>query len=223
MERMPTGDEKAGDGTKGSSKDGRDHKDGGGSNKKCFSPQKATTEPRFTKFKGRCEELKGHIYDCSDAKQSDLFVKTTTKKIALYVGRTYTSGGDIKIAVESLAIPTLKVPTDPVPGATKTEELIWKKRVEEYARRGTYLEIKVKSLFSLVWGQCMDIMRQKVEALDAFKKLSAKNDGIELLKTIKNTAFSFKTQKNAWQALHEAIRRFYMVSQGKHMSTQDYL
>jgi hypothetical protein len=66
-------------------------------------------------------------------------------------------------------------------------------------------------------------MRQKVEALDAFKKLSAKNDGIELLMMINNTAFSFKMQKNAWQASHEAIRHFYMVSQGKHMSTQDYL
>jgi hypothetical protein len=124
---MPTGDEKAGDGTKGSSKDDRDHKDGGGSNKKCFSPQKTTTGPRFTKFEGHCDELKGHIYDCSNVKQSDLFIKTT-KEIALYVSRTYTYGGDIKIAIESLAMPTLKVPTDPAAGDTKTEELIWKKK-----------------------------------------------------------------------------------------------
>jgi hypothetical protein len=81
------------------------------------------------------------------------------KEIALYVGRTYTYGGDIKIAIESLAMPTLKVPTDPAVGATKTKELIWKKKVEEYVRRETYLKENVKSLFSLVWGQCMDIMR----------------------------------------------------------------
>jgi hypothetical protein len=67
MERMPTGNEKARDGMKGLSKDSRDHKDRGGSNKKCFSPQKATTGPQFTKFEGRCEEHKGHIYDCSDS------------------------------------------------------------------------------------------------------------------------------------------------------------
>jgi hypothetical protein len=141
-----------------------------------------------------------------------------------YVGRTYTyGGGNIKITVESLALLTLKVPMDPAAGATKTKELIWKKKVEEYVRRKTYLKETVKSLFSLVWGQCTDIMRQKVKALNAFKELSAKNDGIELLKTIKNTAFSFKMQKNAWQASHEAIRHFYMVLQGKHMSTQDYL
>jgi hypothetical protein len=219
---MPPGDEKAGDGTKGSSKDGRDHKDGGGSNKKHFSPQKAATGPQLTKFEGRCKELKGHIYNCSDARQSDLFTKTT-KEIALYVGRTYTYGGDMKIAVESLAMPTLKVPTDPPATATKTEELIWKKKVEEYVRRESYLEENIKSLFSLVWGQCTDIMRQKVEVLDAFDKLAASNDGIALLKTIKNTAFSFETQKNSWQASHEAIRHFYMVSQGKHMTMQDYL
>ena len=45
---MLPGDDKTGDGTKGSSKDSRDQKDGGGSNKKCFSPQKATTGPQFT-------------------------------------------------------------------------------------------------------------------------------------------------------------------------------
>jgi hypothetical protein len=92
---MLPGDEKAGDGTKGFSKDGRDQKDGGGSNKKHFSPQKAaTTGPQFTKFKGRCKELKGHIYDCSNARQLDLFTKTT-KEIVFYAGRTYTYGPDI--------------------------------------------------------------------------------------------------------------------------------
>jgi hypothetical protein len=96
-----------------------------------------------------------------------------------------------------MVMPTLKVPMDPAAGATKTEELIWKNKVKEYVRRETYyLEENIKGLFSLVWGQCKDIMHQKVEALHAFEKLSAKNDGIELLKMIKNTAFLFETQKN---------------------------
>jgi hypothetical protein len=129
----------------------------------------------------------------------------------------------MKITVENLAMPTLEVPTDPPATATKTEELIWKKKVEEYVRRESYLEENIKSLFSLIWGQCTDIMRQKVEALNAFDKLAANNNGIVLLKIIKNTAFSFETQKNSWQASREVIHHFYMVSQGKHMTTQDYL
>jgi hypothetical protein len=39
------------------------------------------------KFLGKCEDLTGHIYDCADARQSDIFVKTT-KAIAKYVGVT---------------------------------------------------------------------------------------------------------------------------------------
>jgi uncharacterized membrane protein YcgQ (UPF0703/DUF1980 family) len=40
------------------------------------------------KFEGKCKELKGFIFDCSDSKQADIFVKTT-KEIAGYVGRTF--------------------------------------------------------------------------------------------------------------------------------------
>ena len=47
---------------------------------------------RQQKFEGRCEELKGHIHDCSDPRQSDMFGKTT-KEIAEHVGRKYTYGG----------------------------------------------------------------------------------------------------------------------------------
>jgi hypothetical protein len=37
------------------------------------------------KFEGKCVDLKGHIYDCSDTSQSHIFMKTT-KEIAEYVG-----------------------------------------------------------------------------------------------------------------------------------------
>jgi hypothetical protein len=51
---------------------------------------------RQPKFEGKCEDLKGHIYDCSDARQSDIFVKTT-KEIAEYVGRTFKKGSDRQV------------------------------------------------------------------------------------------------------------------------------
>ena len=47
----------------------------------------------------------GHIYDCSDARQSDIFAKTT-KEIAGYVDRTYKYGSDAGLAVEKLAPPS---------------------------------------------------------------------------------------------------------------------
>lgn len=63
--------------------------------------------PRQPKFEGKCSELKGHIYDCSDSRQAEVYSKTT-KEIAEYVGRNYKYGGDARLAVESLALPALE-------------------------------------------------------------------------------------------------------------------
>ena len=45
--------------------------------------------------------LKGHIYDCVDSHQSDLFA-TATKEIAKFVGRNYKYGRDMRLTVENL-------------------------------------------------------------------------------------------------------------------------
>jgi hypothetical protein len=44
--------------------------------------------PKTLKFKGKCTDLKGHIYDCTDVRQSEQYTKTT-KEIAENVGWTY--------------------------------------------------------------------------------------------------------------------------------------
>jgi len=127
--------------------------------------------PRHTKFEGKCDDIKGHIYDCSDARQSDLFVKTT-KEVAEYVGRTYKYGGDIWLAVENLELSIINKPSDPPAGATRTQECIWEKQVDEYVKRSNYLNENIKTLYSLVWAQCTDVMQQKVEALPDFYSLT---------------------------------------------------
>lgn len=55
----------------------------------------AAAIPRPAKFEGKCDDLKGYIYDCVDGKQADAYTKTT-KEIAEYVGRTYKYGSDAR-------------------------------------------------------------------------------------------------------------------------------
>jgi hypothetical protein len=75
---------------------GSPSKESGAAAKKPGQAGKAFA-PRAPKFEGRCTDLKGHIYDCSDVRQSDQYTKTT-KEIAEYVGRTYKYGGDARLA-----------------------------------------------------------------------------------------------------------------------------
>jgi hypothetical protein len=48
-----------------------------------FGQQTKGFAPRAPKFEGKCADLKGHIYDCSDVRQSDQYTKTT-KEITEY-------------------------------------------------------------------------------------------------------------------------------------------
>ena len=70
--------------------------------------------PSRQRFEGETEALKGHIYNLIGSKSADLFI-TTTKQIAGYVGRTYTQGGDIRLAVENLALPGQPLPRPQMP------------------------------------------------------------------------------------------------------------
>jgi hypothetical protein len=49
-------------------------------------------QPKFEE--GNCEELKGHVFDCSNSRQADMFSKTT-KAIAGHVGKTYRYSNDV--------------------------------------------------------------------------------------------------------------------------------
>jgi hypothetical protein len=85
--------------------------------------QTAGTSPKEPRFEGRCSDLSGHIYDCSNTRQADVYAKTT-REVAEYVGRTYNYGTNAKIAVvETLALPTfLTMPSDPPTGATESQK-----------------------------------------------------------------------------------------------------
>jgi hypothetical protein len=147
----------------------------------------------------------------------------TTKEIAEYVGSTYKQGGDICQAVEGLSMPTLQEPPDPPEDATRTQIRKWEKMVDEFVKRELQLEENIQALYSLVWGQCTDIMLQRIEALDTFANMSDTKNGLELLRAIKNISYNVQHQKKLSQALHESKRWYYALTQTRQITTQVYL
>jgi hypothetical protein len=181
------------------------------------------TAVKTTRFEGRCEQLLGHIYDCGDnTRQVDTYTKTT-REIGDYVGRTYKYGGDARIVVQTLTLPTIELPEDPKDGASKTAMKLWDKAIDEYVRRKSYLEENIKTMYSLVWGQCSDAIRAKLETKADHINLEATSNAIGLLKNIKDVVFSYQNQSYGPQGLHAAKRRFYNLIQNKHMTCQTYL
>jgi hypothetical protein len=182
--------------------------------------KKTTNQVRSTKFEGRCDDLKGHVYDYGEHKSADLFV-TTTKEIANHVGRTYKSGGDIAEAILNLHLLMKTEPTDPIDPTDRISMKKWEREYDEYRKWTVVMNDNIKTLFNLVWGQCSDTMQQKIESLDTFPAMKTDNDGIALLLAIKNTAYNYQSEKYIFESTMEAQYRL-MVLRQNHLTPKQY-
>jgi hypothetical protein len=191
-----------------------------GATKRTF--KKSWQGYRQAKFEGQCEDLKGHIYDCSDYRQADIFVRTT-EEIITYVGRTYKYGDDVKRALTEMKIPTISYPEDPGSDASRTELKIWEKRMDECMKREAHLENNLKSAYHLIWGQCSDDMRMKLKGRNGYSNAEKSSNPIQLLNLIKTSVFQVQEKKYPEQSARDALRRLLNCTQDKHASAQEYL
>ena len=94
-------------------------------------------------------------------------------------------------------------------------------KLDAIAKREDQLEHNLRQLFALIWGQCTEALQHRIEAEEGFAKMSNENDGLLLLKTIKNITYHHQSQKYVPHSLFEAKKRFYTQSQGK-LPTADF-
>jgi hypothetical protein len=184
-----------------------------------FQPKKGNQE---TKFDGRCDDIKGFVFDCADGKQADRY-NTTIQEITAYTGRTYEYGGDIRWSIknEKKYVPTK--PDDVGTTARATDKRIWEKNIDAYVRRKAKLTANCEKLYSLILGQCTEHMVSKLESLDGFKEIERALDVIKLMKAIKGVSYQFEGQKYEDEALHQAMKRFYLFNQNREMTSNKFL
>jgi hypothetical protein len=186
-----------------------------GNHRRAFK-KPVTRQPRF---QGKCDDLKGYIYDCSDWRQADVYTKTT-KEIGEYIGRTYCHGSDVRRAVQTLVMPVMIVPADPPEGAPRSIERMWEKKIDEFVKREPALEENLRTFYTLVWGQCSEVVRAQSEVLDSYGAMSEDFNSMALLKAIKGIAYNFQRQKYKPNAFNESKSRLYLLIQDKFTTCQ---
>ena len=158
---------------------GRGGKQRGSSEKKSYRGghgTKKTGAVSSSKFKGNCIELTDHIFDCSDYKQADKYV-TNIKRIAEYVGSEYKNGGDIRSTLENKIEITIGIPIDPVIIAPATalstaQTLIFKGQIDQYIKRLGMLQENMQKAYSLILGQCTELLRAKIKQSNTWRTVS---------------------------------------------------
>jgi hypothetical protein len=174
-------------------------------------PQAEADGRKTPTFKGRCDSLKGFIFDCSDGKQSDTYNTAMTEVIG-YVGREYVNGGDIRSTIENEVMFQVEVPKDPVPKegettASATSKRTWEQHIDELVKRYNRLASNCQSAYSLILGQCSDMMVASLQSLKQFKAMHQFFDLLELMKSIKWLFYKFDGQRYHAMSLHLAKKR----------------
>ena len=178
-------------------------------------------------FTGDIDDLKGHIYDCVSPTDSDRYLKTTTK-IQEYIGRKFDFGELLSPRLDNpaLGIPILAAPdtdfmADPA-NPTQVETMILTEHVKLHIKQTSSLVENNKKLFSVIKGQCTDVMIARLEASPTWAMIKDNRNGLSLLALVKQTAYNFHHMQYTPLTLHKSLMRFSHFKQKKEQSVADY-
>ena len=203
-------------------------------------PRPSTLQPR-QRFEGDIQDLQGKTYELVGNKSADLYTETT-KHIASYVAIKCQHGGDICRVVKTRARPMMTAPNRTaiatqlgIPETTIVGEgdaacivldplvqMMFAEEVKEHVKRTRKLEENIKFLWTVLWAQSSQAVRNRLEALNTYETMKQESDGLELLIAIKDLLYNVQDRKYVPLSIHLAKRQFYLNSQGRSTSGAAY-
>ena len=168
-------------------------------------------------------ELADCVFHC-DGRAAVNDFQDNLDKLAKYVGSKYPNGGDLRASILGMAVVYPPRPTAPADWDTADpiDKKIWEIQITEHIKRVNKLTAELKSVFSLVWGQCSDYMRAKLKTHPDYEVVASGQDVISLLATIKSLTFQYDAMQYPPEALKNAVMKFYKFFQGRDMTTTHF-
>jgi hypothetical protein len=121
-----------------------------------YRKKKKSLVPVTSGYVGKCEDLKGHVYDVTPGKSGfDAFAKTT-REIGEYIARTVKDASEFRSAMdpENLGFATLAIPPDPDDLTNVLMMEQWKMAYKHYSNATKRRTKATSQAFAIVLGQC---------------------------------------------------------------------
>ena len=99
---------------------------------------------------------------------------------------------------------------------------LWHEKHKVLLKHEATLNNNIQQDYSLILGQCTDLLQTKLKQQADWETISMDCDGIALIKLIKNIVYWFEDQKFLPLALYNAKANLYALCQGN-MTNDDYL
>jgi len=127
------------------------------------------------------------IYDCNNdratgMRPADTYIRTT-QALSIYMGSTCKNGMDVKSTIDHMQKPNFTSPSLPTM-ADEGKKIKYKVKVEGIAKRENTYEENIGKLFSVILGQCTELMKEKIRNTVGYVVVSENQDGLAVLKII---------------------------------------
>ena len=155
---------------------------------------------------GRCDALRDDIFDCGRPGHTELY-RRSREAMLDYIRVTFDEGDAVAQSIVSGTAEYPSKPTDPPAGASRTDEEIWKRRVAQYVNAQSDTDKGLKQAYTLMWGQCSQRLKDKLETNSRYAIVSASKDVIALDQMIRKQAHETmdSRRKKAWTALEAKL------------------
>ena len=173
--------------------------------------------------------LADYKYYLGSANQASDYEETTTF-IINHIKKTYTNGKHIANALKTLTpisfeAPTLQASTSTdaavLARETRQYELLYKAELDKFNKLETNYEDNLTKAYGLIWEQCAQSMKNKIEARRDFES-TIYDDLIELLKAIKEHATNYQENRYEMCIIADALRAMLNTKQKDGESLSDY-
>ena len=142
------------------------------------------------------------------------------KRIAEHIGTNYHNGGDICSTIEQGRRFNIPKPISPSTTNDEVDKMILTKKVNSYVRRDSILDENIQKGYSLVLGQCTELLKSKLKTTSNWDTISTDFDLLGLIASIKSVLFKFEDHRYLPLSLHYANMNFFSFRQHNLIITQ---
>ena len=101
-------------------------------------------------------------------------------------------------------------------------QMMFAEEVKEHVKRTRKLDENIKFLWTVLWAQSSQAVRNRLEALNNYETMKQDSNGLELLVAIKDLLYNVQDQKYVPLSIHLTKQQFYLNSQGRSVSIASY-
>ena len=171
--------------------------------------KKAKTKPSKgggKDFKGDTEDMNGHVFQTFGEANDRMQFNKTLEALGHYINKSLKHPGDLVRLYKRIERPTIPTPDDITNAEFADERRAWnwKEDMRRHKDRQIVLENNLRLLYAVIWGQCSEPMKAKLEGLPQFEERDIDCDCVWLLQSIRSTMYQFEGKKHLFVAMAEA-------------------